>query len=130
VKNIHIVKSLQSLQTVESHSPNNAFLNVLLVHFVTIDHLKDIPTLEALGNDAEGVGELVEEGILVGEDVWTLYTGQNANFVQAVSQLFLREISNPHLFQGVLLPILLSFHSVYCRKGPLPQLAHHRVLIH
>jgi hypothetical protein len=89
VKNIHIVKGLESFQAVEGHPPNNTLLDVLLVHLITIDHLKDIPTLEALGDDAEAVGELVKEGILVGEDVRTLYAGQNANLVQAVGQLFL-----------------------------------------
>ena len=81
MKNIHIVKGLKPFQSLESNPPNHTFLNILLVVFMAIDHLEDVPALKTLSNDAEAIREVIVEGILVRKDVGTFYAGQYANFV-------------------------------------------------
>lgn len=95
-----------------------------------IDHLEDVSALEALRDDAEAIGELVEEGIFVGEDERVLDTGKDAHLIQAIWQFLLGEGRNAHLLQGVLLTVLLSLDPVDGREGAFAQLWHHRVLIH
>ena len=49
-----------------------------------IDHLEDVSAFEALRDDAEAIGELVEEGIFIGKDERVLDTGKDAHLIQAI----------------------------------------------
>ena len=84
-----------------------------------IDHLKDVSTLEALSDDAEAIGELVVEGIFIWEDERVLDTGKDAYLIQAICKLLLRKGRNTHLFQGILLTVLLSLYPVNGRESTL-----------
>lgn len=60
------MQCLKSLQSLEGNPPNDALIDHLLVHLMPIDHLKDVSAFEALSDDAEAIGEFVEEGIFIG----------------------------------------------------------------
>ena len=124
------MQRLKSLQSLEGNPPNDALLNHLLIHLMPVDHLEDIPALKTLRNDAEAIGQLIEEGIFVRKDEGILDTGEDAHLIQTICQLFFGKGRDTHLLQGVLLTVLLSLDSVDCREGAFAKLRHHRVLIH
>lgn len=124
------MQCLKSLQSLEGNPPNDALIDHLLIHFMPIDHLKDVSAFKALSDDAEAIGKFVKEGIFIGENEWVLDTGKDAYLIQAICELLLGKGRNTHLFQGVLLAVLLSLDPVYGRESALAQLGHHRVLIH
>ncbi len=51
---------------------------------MTIDHLKEVAPLQTLSDNAESVGKLIVERILVAENVGMVYTGQDSDFVEAI----------------------------------------------
>ena len=92
--------------------PDSGLINDLLASFVLGDELEDIPSLEVLGNNAESVGELIVEGILVAEDVGVVNTGKNSNLIEAVSQLFFIQSRDTNLFHRILTTIFLTLDLV------------------
>ena len=69
MKNINVMQCSKSLQTLVGHLPNGAFINDFLDTFVLGNHLKNITSFKILSDDAEGVCQLVIEGVFVAEDV-------------------------------------------------------------
>ena len=100
--------------------PDSGLINDLLASFVLGDELEDIPSLEVLGNNAESVGELIVEGILVAEDVGVVNTGKNSNLIEAVSQLFFIQSRDTNLFHRILTTIFLTLDLVDNWEGSFP----------
>lgn len=98
MQHVHIMQCLKSFQGLESNSPNDTLINHLLVQLMPIDHLKDVSALEALSHNAEAIGELVEEGIFIGQDERVLYTRKDAYLIEAICKLLLGKRGNTHLF--------------------------------
>ena len=92
--------------------PDSSLINDLLASLVLGDELEDIPSLKVFGDNAESVGELVVEGILVTEDVRVVNAGKNSNLIKAVSQLFFIQSRNANLFHRVLTTIFLALDLV------------------
>jgi hypothetical protein len=101
------------------HTPDEAFIDSTAVVLGTGDQLEQVATLEALGDDAEAVGELVKEGVAVGQDEGAVETGQDADLVQTVRHLLLGERGNTHFLEGVLASVLPATDTVDCREGAL-----------
>lgn len=112
------------------HTPDEAFIDGSTIVLGTGDELEQVATLETLGDDTEAVGELIEEGVAVGQDEGAVETGQDADLVQTVGHLLLRERGDAHLLEGVFASVLPATDTVYCREGTLAQLGDHGVLIH
>jgi hypothetical protein len=49
-----------------------------------VDHLEDVSSFQAFGNNTKAVGELVEEGIFVREDIGIFNAGEDAYFIEAI----------------------------------------------
>ena len=99
--------------------PDSGLINNLLAGLVLGDKLEDIPSLKVFGDNAESVGELVVEGILVAEDVGVVNAGKNSNLIEAVSQLFFIQSRDTNLFHRVLTTIFLALDLVDNWEGSL-----------
>lgn len=75
VEDVHAVESGESFQDLCGYSPDGLFVDEFLVGFMLIDQMEDVSALEELGDDAEGVGEFIEEGVPVRQDEWVFDAG-------------------------------------------------------
>lgn len=101
------------------HSPDEGLIDCPAIGLGTGDELEEVSALQAFSDDAEAVGELIEEGVAVGEDVGTAETGQDADFIEAVSYLLFGEGGNSHLLESILPSIFLSPDAVHSGEGTL-----------
>jgi hypothetical protein len=72
---VHNMQSLKALERLVRSPPDDALIYGSLADFMSIDHLQDISSFEALSDDAEAIGKLIEEGIFIGEDVGIVDAG-------------------------------------------------------
>ena len=91
MKDVHVMESSESFQALIGHLPNSGLINDFLSRLMLRNHLKDVPSLEVLSNNAESVGELIIERVFVAEDVGVVNAGKNSDFIETVSQLFFIE---------------------------------------
>ena len=67
MQNVDSVECLKTFECLVGYSPNEWLIDHASVHLGPVDQLEDVPALQALSDDAEAVGELIEEGVSVGE---------------------------------------------------------------
>jgi hypothetical protein len=79
---------------------------------VSVDQLEEVAAFEAFGDNAEGVGQFIEEGVFVGQDEGVVDAGQDAHFVEAVADLFGGEGGDADLLHGVLTSVFFAFDAV------------------
>jgi hypothetical protein len=130
MQNIHVVQHRETFEGLVGDLPNGVLIDIFPGSLVLLDQLEDIPAFEVFSNDAEGIGELVIEGVLVAEDTGVVDAGQDSNLIEAVGQLFFIEGRDSNLLHGVLETVFFAFDLVDDREGAFSQFGNHCVLVH
>ena len=57
----------------------------------------------------------LEEDLLIADDVIIFYRSQNADLIECILDLFIREVGQLYFFHGVNLPVAFPYHLEDCR---------------
>lgn len=105
-----LVQRLQPLQNLRQIDPDGVFLEIGPLLLMILYFLEQISTVHVLHDNVKAV--IFDECLLVGNYVVILHGRQDPDLGQRVTFLHIAEIEELHLFQGVLLGIGESLHSV------------------
>lgn len=130
VENVQFVKTFESFEALNGNVPDPRFRYQLFERAVLFYVLTQVATFEELSYQTEGAWNLVIEGIHVTDNVGTVNTGKNSDFVEAVGNLFLWKGLNFNPFHSIEFWIKFSLDLIDWGKGSFAKFRNHFVLVH
>ena len=106
------MKSFQTFKHLVSHLPDHFLAYRFFGVLIAMDEMGQISPFQKLSNDAEGLSEFIVERILVGNNLWILDAGEDANFIEAVGQFLFRKVHDLHFLHSIVESILLSVYLI------------------
>ena len=115
------MQSSESLDDREEDEPDICLVEEGLLLLVDYDLLEQVAAVRVLHHDAERVGVVVDEALAVGDHEGASDRSQNAHLAQGVLLLFVGQVLEANLLEGVDIAVALADDLVDVRVGTLAQ---------
>ena len=96
-----VVKCFQTPNDLDEVVPDSFLSQLLIFALLLADQLQNVAPVCVFHHDAEAVGCVLEEGLLVANDIGVLDACQDAHFVESVLFLFAGQFLHFYFFHGV-----------------------------
>lgn len=112
MKDVHAMECFESVQHLNSHTPDSIFINGLFPFLVALDEATEIAIRCEFCNEEQTSCSLIVDGIFVCDDIGVGDACQYSDLIETIADIFGVAVRNFNLFHGVDETILLPFHLV------------------
>ena len=119
---IEVVEGFEATEDLYEHVPDLPLREKLLALLVPHYLLEEVAVVRVLHDNAESVERGVDEDLLVGDDVMVLDAGQDTHLIDCICPLFVVELVDLNLLEGIRSIVGLALHMVDARVGPFTEL--------
>jgi hypothetical protein len=119
VQDLEIVKGLHSSNNLNEEVPKLFLAEASRSLFVICNHFHYVSSISVVHNYAQRRCRILKECLLISDDIWMLDGSQNADLIECILALPLRQLDHLYLLHGILCAIRYPLYPEYRAVGTL-----------